>query len=786
MKISRHWLSDFIEWKETDPAVIADQLTRCVGEVEDIEEQGASLDHVVVGRIQTLEKHPNADRLSVCTVQTEKGTKNVVCGGTNLRKDMVVAFAHVGANLKSAAKGGTPITIAAVTIRGVQSEGMICAAEEMDLLSMFPPAPTDGARPVVDLTPLNLKVGTSLRQALGLTDVVWHIDNHAITNRPDLFSHIGVARELVALDLASWKKLPAKKKHAFPKKPLPFECTNDVQTLIPRYLGCLLTIDGIGETPDWMKMRLEAVGTRSISLPVDITNYAMLECGTPIHSFDADDLKGAVRMRASKKGEKITTLDGIERTLPDGSAIMSDDVSVFDLLGIMGGLRGSTKDTTRTIYLHSAVIDPKNIRRTITALAHRTDAATLSEKGVPLIAAEDGFFRALELFLTLVPGARIASKMESTGSVRPRKSIPLSMDVVDSLIGIPVKSARAKRILTDLGCTVKTAGKKFSVTPPAWRNDLTIHQDLIEEIARIEGYANVPPIMPDASIVPPSRDFRIHRMRDSLKECGFTELVHVSFVSPDLLGKLNVGSSAIALENPIGEELSILRPSVLPSLMATAARELGATESAVLRVFERGHAFSKGKEWDELTMLVAARNETTLPEDPFLLLKRDALRALAAAGHPAVIRSTTTVHTLGHPGRSAEVTVGQTRVGLLFEIHPRIRSTMELPARAAACIIDTSILKKEKVETVPVSPIPAFPGIRLDETLPLGTKTMETLLQEIRTTDPLLRSVDIVDLYEGKGSRTVTIRCTYRADDRTLTQEEVEKVHTRVLAKLKA
>lgn len=786
MKISRDWLSDFIEWHETDPQVIADRLTRCTGEVEEIIEQGALLEHCVVGKVVNLRKHPNADKLSVCEVVTEQGEKHVVCGGTNLREGMLVAFAHVGAEVNSAAKGGISVTIAPVNIRGAASEGMICAAEEIGLMSMFPPSEKDGLRPVIDLTSHNFKPGTPLRLALKLTDVIFHIDNHAITNRSDLFSHVGVARELVALGLAKWKKIPKMKKIKSPTTDLPFKRTNEVPDLVPKYSACIVAIENIGVTPDWMRRRLEALGLRSINLPVDITNYVSLELGMPLHSFDVADLKGTVRIRTSKAGEKITTLDKVERTLPEGAVILSDDEGVFDLLGIMGGLRSSTKDTSRNLYLHAAIVDPASIRKTIIATGHRTDAATVYEKGIPFVAAEEGFLRALELILELVPGAKVTSAFESIGKNDSRKPIKIPTDFFRGIIGTEIKPAAVKKILSDLGFQVKASGKTgLTVTPPPWRSDITLKQDVVEEVARIYGYVNVPVAMPEASIIPPERDPRINQIRDSLKESDYFELLHVAFTSPQLLSKMKVGQSAVALENPIGEELSLLRPSLLPSMLLTAARELKTLGAAHLKVYEVGHAFSKGKEWNELTLLVASRNETTIKDDPLLILKSDVSRALVSAGQKFEIRPTPTVHTLGHPGRSAEVVCSGKRIGLLFEVHPDVRSAAELPFRAAACIIDADILGSIAPDTRIFSPLPQYPAISFDETIPIK----ETLhhadrLKSLLAVDPLLKSVEVIDLFERDQLKTVTLRFVYRSADRTLTQEEVEKVHAKVLAQL--
>jgi len=296
MKISLAWLSDFITWKEKDARLIAERLTAATGEVEDIEEQGLQLAGCCVGKVLTLGKHPNADRLSLCDVATDQGKKHVVCGGTNLRVGMRVAFAHVGTRVKWHGEG--MVTLEKTKIRGEESEGMICAAEELQLEQLFPEAT---GHEIMDLGDGDEGVGMSLREFLGLTDTILHVDNHAITHRPDLFSQIGFARECVALGLATWKKTKKIKEPVFPKGALPFEMVVEQKKLVPRYCGCTLKVAGLGETPAWMKRRLLATGFRPINLPIDITNYVTVELGMPLHSFDLKDFKGVVHIRSSKE-----------------------------------------------------------------------------------------------------------------------------------------------------------------------------------------------------------------------------------------------------------------------------------------------------------------------------------------------------------------------------------------------------------------------------------------------------------------------------------------------------
>ncbi|MDO8469238.1 MAG: phenylalanine--tRNA ligase subunit beta [Candidatus Peribacter sp.] len=786
MKVSLEWLADFITWKEKDPRAIAQRLTAATGEVEEVEEQGGQLDGCCVGKVLTLAKHPNADRLSLCDVSTDQGKKHVVCGGSNLRVGMRVAFAHVGACVKWHGEG--MVTLAKTKIRGEESEGMICAAEELQLEHLFPEAT---GHEIIDLGDGDIGVGTALRAFLGLTDTVLHIDNHAITHRPDLFSQMGFARECVALGLATWKKpfdfaqgKPKKiKEPVFPRGALPFEVVVEQKKLVPRYCGCTLKVAGLGETPAWMKRRLLATGFRPINLPIDITNFVTVELGMPLHSFDLKDFKGAVHIRSSKEGEKIRTLDDVERVLPAGAVVMSDDAGIFDLMGIMGGLRTSTTDQTREIYLHSPVVDPVAIRNAVIATGHRTDAATIYEKSVPPVLAWAGLIRALELFLSLAPGAVITSKLQSWGTDGAPKPVRFSAKDASHLLGMEIADKTAEKILTDLGFKVGSG----TVTPPLWRiKDITGPHDLSEEVGRIMGYDRVTPSLPHASVSLPPRERRVHQLRDSLKEQGFTEVVALSLVGPALLKKCGLESSdAVPVLNALGEELSVMQTSTLPRLLEHASQNLLLVQDAV-RTFTCSHAFNQREgEWFECGILMAERREHPLDATPFLEIKQFLLDQFRGSGVSLEVRGASKIPPFGHPGRSADLLLGGTVVGMVCELHPNVVAAFDLPGRAAVGLLDLTTLLALPMQPAIFMPIPQYPSITYDLTVTLdASRKSADFIAKVRKSSPLLADVSVVDLYEGaplaKGQYNLTVRCTYRASDRTLTEEEVKKEHEKI------
>jgi len=786
MKISLEWLADFTDLTEKDPQEIARRLTASVGEIDKTEVQGELLQNCCVGKILTLEKHPNADRLSVCTVQTNDKVKHVVCGGSNLRVGMFVAFAHVGARVRW--HGTEMVTLEPAKIRGVQSEGMICAAEELDLASRFP---QKSEKEIIDLPATDGDVGKGLREFLGLTDVIFHIDNHAITQRADLFSHIGVARELVALGLATWKKKAKAKPFAFTKNSVPFAFINDIKDLVPRYCACVIEIDTTGETPAWMKRRLEATGWRSVSLPVDITNYVAMEVGMPLHAFDAGDLRGDVHIRLSKKGESIVTLDEVKRDLPDGAIVLSDTEGIFDLLGVMGGLRSSTKATTKKIYLHAAAVDPASIRRTVIATGHRTDAATVYEKGVPRIVVEQGFLRAVELFLSLVPGARITSEMETWGENGSPRAFDLPLSRVTRTLGMHMPPEKAVTILQNLGCTAKVSKGKdplLTITTPLWRlGDLKGEHDLVEEIARIAGYDSVEPVLPSASISPPPRDPRMNKIRDTLCELGYFEILPLSLVGPSLLKRAGLDpTEAFELTNPIGEETSLLHTSMLPSLLDHAQKNLALTDGS-LRAFHWGQVFGKKiEEHAELAMLFSQqRPSSDLKNDPFLLIKRDVQDLLSRLGYDASVAASVEISPSAHPGRSGDIHIAAHHIGIVAAVHPNVTEAFEVPAAAFAVLHLTELLDLRPRSQVPRS-IPLFPAVAYDDTIDVTSDVSAgDMLRKARGAHELLETVEVVDIYRGpkhaKDACNLTLRFTYRSPERTLTEEEVRKAHTEVL-----
>jgi len=792
MKISLNWLTDYITWTETDTDVITTRITAGTAEIDGVEKQGALLENCCVGKVLSVKPHPNADKLRLCEVETDRGVKKVVCGGTNLEDHMLVAFAHIGATVKW--HGGELMTLAPAKIRGEESEGMICAGEELGIESLFPPKPEHGERPIVDLTHSGFQPQQDLRQALKMNDTVLVISNTAITTRPDLFSHYGFARECVALGIATWNKKQPDLTPPTLGKATKLAIKTADPSLVPRYTGCVVNLESHGATPEWMKERLASVGIRSINLPVDITNYVMMDIGMPMHVFDADDIKGEMTFRESEEGETVTTLDGVERKLKEGIIVIEDEAGIFDLCGLMGGERSSFTDKTKRALIHSAVYDPVRIRKAIKTTEHRTEAATIYEKSVPAVASMQGLSRALHLLKEFAPGMTIESKLIEWGEDGKPEAIELSLDRASATLGMTVPKKAVTEILTDLGFAVK-AGKKgmLDVTAPLHRlRDITGEHDLIEEIGRIAGYVNIPEDMPLAPVRIAPRDTRKNGLRDTLAASGYSEIVPLNLVSPQLLKKTGLNpSEAIELANPLGEETSVMHTSTLPSLLVHAQKNMLQTDDA-LRTFHSAHVFRKGEEESsELTVFIAARNKGGLLQEPLLLLKRDIVSALEAIGYEPSVTQKKDGGGFMHPGRAAEISVRGKKIGCLYELHPTVCAAFDLPARAAAVTLNLTMLFAEPITERFAESVPAFPDIVYDVTIPSTQKdSLAKLLKKVRAADPLLADVSVKDLYNGKpltgDQYNLTLRFTYRSLEKTLTEDEAKKAHEKVLAAMAA
>lgn len=781
MRISLNWLKDFIVF---DPKKsiedIAWRLTESTAAIEMIHDQGKSLSSVVVGEIKEIKKHPQADKLHVAKVQiSPKETIQLIFGQ--------VAGVSVGDKVPTALapcelSGGK---IEAKEIRGVFSEGMLCLDSEL----------FDGGEDILTKFPAKTSIGSPVAPLMELDDIVLEVDNHSLTHRSDLFSHLGFARECVALSLATWKTRK-QKKIRLGKKALPIKVQFENKTLSKSYWGTVIRGVSAKPSPQWLQRRLQSVGIRSINAMVDITNYVMMELGQPTHAFDPRFLQGQdFLLRLSRAGEKVKTLDGVERTLPAQVIVVESGGKIIDLAGIMGGENSEIKSDTKEIYFHSAQFDHVLIRRAMIALGHRTDGGTMHEKNIEAERSGEGFFRGLELFHQIFPEAHFDFQLFSAlHQQSPKRSVRLPLEKFEKHTGISISLKEAKQILKNLGFQVKATKTDMVASVPPFRSaSVMIPEDLIEEIVRIHGYSNVPAAPPIVGMVPPTRHHKTE-VRKTLEKVlisqGFLEEVNFAFLSEGLHKKISTDmSSLLEIRNPVNEDLQYMRGSLIPYLLKNLSRnEL--SERRIWKTFEIGKIFERREEEVQEMMMLTAVTSSSEPERSFYLMKGLVESLFSELSLPLIFEGSD--DSRAFPGRILEMQSDGKIVGKLFELHPFVKENFELQGSVSVLEIPLANLEFVKPRDIQYQEINRLPPAYLDLSVLVSETTkvndMETL---IRSAEPeLLKIVKLLEVYRGKnlpeGKKSFTYSLVLQHPQRTLSESEIQDVLNRMITKVEA
>ena len=789
MKISFNWLKDHITFQEgisTEDLIW--RLTEASAEVEEVEKVGSQLEHCVVGKIEKIRKHSGADKLVLCDTNVGTETIQIVCGGINLKENMLVAVALPGAYVRWHGEG-EPVKLEKTKIRGEESTGMICLSSELSLENIFP---EESDTQILDLSEHKLEPGIPLAKAFDIDDTVLHIDNHAITHRPDLFSHLGIAREYVALGLAIWnKKKPVKIKEV--KGELPFAIATTDESLWSHYQGIIVKNLDDRLSPLWMRKRLSACGIRAISALVDLTNYAMLDVGMPSHAFDTAKLPGKEFLtRLSVKGEKVTTLDGVEREMPEGIIIIENDGKIVDLCGVMGGENSGIEKETNQVFFHCVAYEPVRIRKAMISLGHRTDAGTIFEKGVAPELAEKGLDRVLELTMEIFPKAEIVSSRFIKKHFKEEKRvISIEHQKIENIVGMKILKQDVVESLKGLGFFVETSHQDvYKITVPFWRKKgVNIEEDLIEEIIRIIGFSKVEMALPYGSMQPPI----IHldkilgrKIREVLIGHGFFEEQNYSFIGDNLLQKIEWSEQNKLAEiiNPVSDDLKYMRPSLLPYLLNNAARNIRQSEG--VRSFELQKTFKKqDKDILEEESCVGVVAE----ESGALKAKGVAEDVLKNLGIKINFQEVTDL-SYGHPGRSLNIELKGEIIGSVYELKPSLRRNFELPEGTAIFELNIAKLSEKKSSNVQYQKISKFPRITLDVNVvvdqAIRAQNVENWIRNAESS--MLSKLELKDIYEGENlgenKKSLTYSLSYQSLDRTLEEKEVQAILNKVISEL--
>jgi phenylalanyl-tRNA synthetase beta chain len=808
MLISIDWIKDFVDIpSDLSGMELGQRFTMASAEVEKIEESGKFLKELLVARIESIEPHPDADKLNLVTFNFGANkSRRVVCGASNVAVGMKVPYAPLGVTLPAG------FTLEPKKIRGVLSEGMLCSREELGIVgdsSGLMELPTDAV------------IGETMHAHLGETDdVILDVDNKSLTHRPDLWGHHGIAREFSTIFSLPLGKVHPGKCCKDWKAELYAKCGEGSSPVKPRlkgesagilYYGLTLSNVTVTDSPDWMQRRLKAVGLRPINNIVDISNYVMLELGQPLHIFDRDLIDGdEVVIHRLEQDEKFVTLDEAERTLVKGDTVISDSKGPLVIGGIMGGLKSGVTETTSTIFIEVANWKPSEVRRTSTRLGLRTDSSMRYEKSLDSRCCERTLLRTLEWVLKLSPAARVEGKVEYDGidlSDYTPLVIETSMSRINSILGHTVSPEEVERILTSLGFKIESGDEgSLQVTVPSYRatKDVECEADIVEEIGRMVGYDNITPTSPLVAVVPvklsPAKKLQ-RKLRDFMVYQGNSfEVITYPMVGEKLLEKSSLNSSNdLKILNPISSDADRMRDSLVPSMLATAA--LNAKHQNSFRLFELGRTYhkssgGKGKkgnsfceEHSELAIMFYHNSDS-----PFMDLVNTVesmMRSLSLPAdmmeHNEKIRNTLVPSDWRglHPFELYHLRVMGKVKGFITSVHPQMLRAFKLKGHLALAIIDlTDVERIELKDKTKYHPLPKYQSATFDWTVMVDNNhPVAQVLRAVKKAN-IKEMVDlkVLDVYQiSDQERAVTLHAKFMDKNQTLKGDFIADAERRLV-----
>lgn len=794
MKVPVSWLNEYVDVSDLSVKELADKLTFSGVEVEGIEEVGVTLDeHFVVGEVLACEPHANSDHLHVCRVADGAQEWQVVCGAPNARAGLKVAFAKVGAIIP---EGG--FTIKKAKLRGVESFGMLCSARELKLSG-------DHAG-IMELDPA-LQIGTLMREVLPLPETV--LDLEITWNRPDCLSIIGIAREFAAL-LKRPLRLPSVDYKETEAAAETFaKVVVEDQVKCTRYTARVMTGVKDGESPAWMRRRLEMCGVRSISLTVDVTNYVMLECGQPLHAFDYRTLaERTIVVRRARPGEQITTLDGVARALDEEMLVIADAAVPSAVAGIMGGAGSEIAAGTEHVLLESALFDAASTKFTATRLGLATESSRRFERGVDPDLADWASRRAVALLAEHGQAQVAEGVIDVDARAFKCREVRLRFGRAREIIGVAMPDAEMAGILTALGLEeIARDAESALFRIPSYRLDLTLEADLVEEIARMHGLDSIPEGVPETAAVSMLSDREFYAKatcRQTLLGLGFSEAMHYSFLAAQELDVFDGRGRAqrVVLPNPVSADYGVLRDSLLPQLAGSLGRNASRqVESAAL--FEMGRVFFKGADGqpaeEERVALgltgpfgrtAMDRRRAVSAEEAMLWLK-GAVENLAAAMRAGGVSLRPAEHPAMEPGWCAEILLNNEQVGCMGLLSAALRHQWRMTAPMPLAELKVAPLLAGFGQRPAVKAVPQYPAVRRDVAFVAGSDVKHAdVVGVIRKAAPAeLTGIELFDMFTskeiGQGKRSLGYALEFRSSERTLTDGEVNAAFAKIIKALK-
>ena len=790
MKLTLQWLQSYVDLRGLSPEKLADHLTMLGLEVDSVAPLFPDLSSLRTGLVLSADKHPSADKLSVCQVQIGDQVHQIVCGAPNVRKGLSVVVALPGTVLPGDFKIGKS------KIRGVESGGMICSERELGLSTAH-----DG---IMEL-PEGTEHGRSFREAMGLDDTLIEVD--LTPNRPDCASVIGIAREVAGI-LRQPLRLPV---HGATIGATSRDFTVEIETpeLCPRYAGRLVKNVTIGPSPWWLRQRLLSIGLRPINNIVDITNFVMMEYGQPLHAFDFATLAGGkIVVRHPRKSElTFTTLDGAKRQLDPEMMMICDGEKPVAVAGVMGGENSEVSETTTTILLESACFNPVSVRRTGRRLGLSSEASYRFERGVDPEGTINALNRAVQLMCELAGGTAGNEGIDCYPGRISRPPLQLDVARCNMLIGIELSAQQISELLNSIGIAAKVENDRLlTVEPPAFRVDIEREADLVEEVARLHGYDNIPVSLPKVDLSYPEQDPERTKRLDlarCLTGAGFSEAINYSFISEKSLEMLGLSEDdprlqVVRLRNPISEEQGVMRTTLLPGLLDNLRRNLNFQQNSA-RLFEIGkvfHPLAEGVQPVESMRLAGVLCGNRHGDSSPLHFKEEAMDIFDAKGcvefilagfapgrgeNSTLLASAKEKRELfAEDGYALDIFVASATIGTLGRIRDEVLRRFSIKQPVYYFDIDFSSLCRAATSFKKFSPLPVYPSVQRDIALvvPERVAAGEMLATVRKHPDKLIESCRLFDVFRGEkiptGYKSVALSITYRSASKTLTEKSVE------------
>ena len=785
MKVSEKWLREWVSLDATTEE-IEHQLIMSGTELDGIEPVAFAFSNVIVGQIKSIEQHPDADRLRVCQVDVAGDEYLQVVTNATIEVDQKVPLAMIGAKLPEA--DGTVFKIKKSKLRGVLSQGMFCGSETLGMGETG-----EGLLAI----PADAKLGTDLRALLDLDDVILDLD--ATPNRADLLCVAGVARELGVILQAPVQEVD----FALPQTTIDdtFPVKISADDLCQRYVGRIICeVNTQAETPQWMVEKLRRSDIRSLGPVVDITNYVMLELGQPMHGFDFDTLEGGIHVRHAEEGEKLTLLDGKAAVLRADTLVIADEKKALALAGIMGGADSAVNETTTNIYLESAYFVPEKIMGKARTYGLHTDSSHRFERGVSPDLQRKAMQRATQLIIEFCGGkAGEMTDVETREDLQHRHAIAFKRSSIKRHLGIAVEDTRVEDIMTRLGCKVDPAENGWNITPPIFRFDLATQEDIVEEIARIYGYDNIPSrLRPLVPLIVPSEETKVEEetLRNLLVARGYQEAITYSFVPPEMETLLNPSHKQIKLDNPISEELSIMRSTLWSGLLPVIEKNLKRQQNRV-RLFETGLSFINGdEEMTQRKKMAGAITGSLYPEHwdqspqpvDFYDIKGD-VDALLSESNAENYQFEAVEHPALHPGQAAKIIANNQIIGFVGALHPRIEKKFGLSQPVFLFEVDVDMIRKKNLPNY--SSLSPYPSIRRDIALVIEQNIDFSAVENVLKKSTIKQLIDYVlfDVYTGDGveagQKSLALGLIFQDFSRTLEEQDITQYVDDIVDRLK-